>query len=233
MIAIITGGTKGMGRATVMYLAANNYNIALCARKEPEVQKFISELRKQFPSQSFFGMSADLENTRDVNAFADFALQNLNTVDVLVNNAGLFIPGSFLNEKEDTIERHMKVNLFAPYRFAEAIVPGMVSRGEGHIFNICSVASIKPVKTAASYSISKAALLSLTKILREELQDTGVSVTAILPGSTFTSSWAGSDIPPGRLVAAEDIARAIGSCLAMSAGANVDEIIVRPQKGEL
>jgi len=233
MNAIITGATKGMGKALVMYLAANNYNIALCARNGTELQKFISELKEKFPGQQFFGMPADLENISDVGAFADFALQKLDIVDVLINNAGLFLPADLLHEEEDALERQMKVNVYAPHRLAKIVARGMASRGRGHIFNICSIASVRPVGTAASYSISKAALLSLTKILREELQDTGVKVTAILPGSTLTSSWAGSDIPPGRLVDAEDITKAVGSCLSMSAGANVDEIIIRPLKGEL
>ncbi|MEJ7778935.1 MAG: SDR family oxidoreductase [Daejeonella sp.] len=233
MNAIVTGATKGIGRALVMHLAANNYNVALCARNSGEVQDFISELQASYPQLNFYGKAADLENSEDVKAFADFALENLQRVDVLINNAGLFIPSGLMDEEEKCLERQMQVNVYAPHYLSKFFAAHMRMNSDGHIINICSIASVKPLVNSASYSISKAALLSLTKILRDELLRSGIRVTAVLPGATMTDSWAGTSLSADRLIAADDIAKAVITCLSMSTGANVDEIIIRPLKGDL
>ena len=103
----------------------------------------------------------------------------------------------------------------------------------GHIFNICSIAGIQPFVNSGSYCVSKYALLGLTKVLREELMEHHVRVTAILPGATLTNSWSGTDLPKDRFVAPEDVASAVINCLRMTEGANVDEILIRPLKGNI
>ncbi|MEJ7692627.1 SDR family oxidoreductase, partial [Daejeonella sp.] len=162
MNAIVTGGTKGIGRAVVMLLAANNYNVALCARNDSEIQIFRKELSEEYPELSFYGLAADLENQAEVEGFADFVLKNLGTADVLVNNAGLFIPSGLMEEESDALERQMKVNVYTPHFLSKFFVKNMVGDNQGHIFNICSIASLTPLVSCASYSITKTALLSLT-----------------------------------------------------------------------
>jgi short-subunit dehydrogenase len=233
MNAIVTGATKGIGRALVTHLAANNYNVALCARNESDVQIFLNELRETYPQLSFYGRAADMEDEIAVEAFANFALEALGAIHVLINNAGLFIPASLRDEDNDALERQMRVNVYSPHFLSKFFVKNMISHGRGHIFNICSIASIKPITSCASYSISKAALLSLTRLLREELMGAGIKVTAVLPGATLTESWSGTTLPADRFVLADDVAKAVLNCLSMSAGANVDEIIIRPLKGEI
>lgn len=233
MNAIVTGATKGIGSAVVRHLAANNYNVVLCARNQKELDDLLDELRKTHPKLSFYGMKADMEYMSEVKKFADFSIKSLGSVDVLVNNAGLFIPSDLLQEEESSLERQMKVNVYAPHYLSKFIAERMKMKSAGHIFNICSIASINPVISAGSYSISKAALLSLTKILREALMSFGIKVTAILPGATLTDSWSGTTLPSERFVSSDDIASCIINCLQMSAGANVDEVIIRPLKGEI
>lgn len=233
MNAIVTGGTKGIGRAVIMQLAANGYRVSFCSRNESEIQNLLSELEERYPQQHFHGMKADMENMLDVSDFAEFASQSHETIDVLVNNAGLYIPSGLLDEPGDILERQMRVNVYAPHFLSKYFASRMKKQGSGYIFNICSVASMSPVLSAASYSVSKAALLSLSKVLRQELMHSGVKVTAIIPGSTLTDSWSGTDIPEERFILADDIAQSILSCLKMSAGANVEEIIIRPLKGDI
>jgi 3-oxoacyl-[acyl-carrier protein] reductase len=151
----------------------------------------------------------------------------------LINNAGIFIPSQLFDEHDNLLQKQMSINVYAPYLFSKILGKKMIENKSGHIFNICSVASLNPVKNAASYSVTKIALLGLTKALREELMPHHVKVTAILPGSTLTDSWAGTDIPAERFVSAEDVAKAILACLQMSEGANVDELIIRPVLGEI
>jgi 3-oxoacyl-[acyl-carrier protein] reductase len=233
MNAIVTGATKGMGRAIVMELAANNYNITFCARDENQVEAFLDELRKGYPHLLFFGMRADMENSSDVSGFAEFAASNFGQVDVLINNAGLYIPSELMNEDERCLQQQMQVNVFAPHYLSKFFAAKMIDHGRGHIINICSIASLEPVTRAGSYSISKTALLGLTKALREELRPAGVKVTAVLPGSTLTDSWSGTDLPSDWFILSQDIAKSIINCLQMSSGANIDEIIIRPLYGKV
>ncbi|MES3018100.1 MAG: SDR family oxidoreductase [Bacteroidota bacterium] len=233
MNAIVTGATKGIGRALVMHLAANNYNVALCSRNDSEIQIFLNELSDKYPDLSFYGLAADLEKQDEVNTFAQFVLKNLGTANVLVNNAGLFIPSGLMEEADNTLERQMNVNLYTPHFLSKFFVKHLVGDSQGHIFNICSIASVAPMISCASYSVTKAALLSLTKLLREELIPSGIKVTAVLPGATLTDSWSGTSLPSERFVLADDVAKAVLNCLSMSPGANVDEIIIRPLKGEI
>ena len=233
MNAIVTGTTKGIGSAIVRQLAAHNFNIVLCSRNQQELDAQLAELREAYPKLRFYGMKADMENMTDVKEFAKFSLKCLGSADVLVNNAGLYIPSDVLQEEESSLERQMKVNVYAPHYLSKFIAESMKLKSAGHIFNICSIASVKPVINAGSYSISKAALLSLSKVLREALMPFGIKVTAILPGATLTDSWAGTTLPSERFIAPEDVASSIINCLQMSAGANVEEIIIRPLKGEI
>lgn len=233
MNAIVTGATKGMGRAIVMELAANNYNITFCARDENQVQAFLDELRKGYPHLLFFGMRADMEDSSDVSGFAEFAARNFGQADVLINNAGLYIPSELMNEDERCLLRQMQVNVFAPHFLSKFFAAKMIELGRGHIINICSIASLEPVTRAGSYSISKTALLGLTKALREELRPAGVKVTAVLPGSTLTDSWSGTDLPSDWFILSQDIAKSIINCLQMSSGTNIDEIIIRPLYGKV
>lgn len=233
MNAIVTGATKGMGLSIVNHLAANNYNLALCSRSVTDLEKLKSGLVAKYPHLTVIVLAADCGDPEDVRLFAGFVSANFPFVDVLINNAGLFVPGKLMEEAEDVLQKQMQTNVFAPHYLSKYFGRKMQESGKGHIINICSISSIKPTVSAGSYSISKMALLGLTKILRQELMPHGVKVTAVLPGSTLTSSWEGTSIPADRFVDPDDIAKAVISCLSMSPGANVDEIIVRPLRGDL
>ena len=233
MNAIVTGATKGMGLSIAKHLAANNYNLALCARHAEELESLKKELSTQYPHLTIIVLPADCSIPEEVSAFADFVTTHFPFTDVLINNAGLFIPSKLMEEAADLLQKQMQVNVFTPHFLSKFFGSKMQEAGKGHIVNICSISSLKPTVTAGSYSISKVALLGLTKVLRDELMPAGVKVTAVLPGSTLTGSWEGTTIPANRFVDPEDIAKSIIACLSMSAGANVDEIIIRPLKGDL
>jgi short-subunit dehydrogenase len=109
----------------------------------------------------------------------------------------------------------------------------MLSQNKGHIFNMCSVASEKAYPNGGSYSISKFALLGFSKNLREELKPKGIKVTSILPGATWSDSWAGFEGPEERLMQARDVAEVVLAALRMSASAVMEDIVLRPQLGDL
>ena len=233
MNAIVTGATKGMGRAIVMQLAADNYNVAFCARDEEQIKAFLNELNTSYPHLRFYGLRSDMGDSDDVKEFAEFADKNLGFTDVLINNAGLYIPAELMREDAASLERQMQVNVYAPHYLSKFFAGKMITEGRGHIVNICSVASLEPVLSAGSYSISKMALLGLNRVLREELRPAGIKVTAVIPGSTLTDSWSGTSLPSEWFISTDDIARTIMNCLQMSSGANIDEIVIRPVKGNV
>jgi short-subunit dehydrogenase len=233
MNAIITGATKGIGRAVVNELAAIGYNIYACSRNQMELDAMKSEIETKFPSVSVFVFKADLSDQKQTKSFASFVLDSIDSIDVLVNNAGLFIPGAIHEENEGNLELMMKTNLYSAYILTKALLPNMINSAKGHIFNMCSIASVIAYPNGGSYSISKFALLGFSKVLREELKDKGIKVTAIMPGATWSNSWAGVELPPERLMQPEDISMALSAALKMGPSANVEEIIIRPMLGDL
>jgi len=233
MNAVITGATKGMGRAIANKLAKEGFNLVICSRSQQEISSFINDLSQETPDINVYGLQTDCSDADQVRKFAVFVQQHFQCVDVLINNVGVFYPGSILEEAENILPLQLQVNLNTAYMLCRSFAPAMKERRSGHIINICSVAALQPVVAAGSYSVTKAALLSLTKVLREELMPYKVKVTAIHPGSTLTSSWDGTTIPAERFVAADDVADAVLASINMSAGANVDEIVIKPLAGNI
>ena len=140
---------------------------------------------------------------------------------------------AILKDSADSFQKQIDTNLMPAYELYRFFGESMVSVGKGHIFNICSVAAINPIAEAGMYSVTKYALLGLNKVMRLEMQEHGVKVTAIIPGSTLTDSWRGQQVDETKMVKPEDIASAIITILNMSAGANVDEMIIKPAPGQL
>jgi short-subunit dehydrogenase len=231
--AIVTGATKGIGRAITIALAKEGYDIALCSRNNAELQAFKTELEELYKGIKVWVHPTDMGNMEEILQFMAYIKSHWLQVDVLVNNAGSFIPGSIHTEGPDTLEKMLNINLFSAYHITREILPMMIAAQKGYIFNMCSVASIQAYPNGGSYSISKFALLGFSKNLREEMKPHNIKVTAILPGATWSDSWAGFEAPRERLMEAEDIAEAVVSALRMSAGAVVEEIILRPQLGDL
>ena len=226
MNAIITGGTKGIGKAVAIKLAESGYNIAVCARNSEELQVFAKAL--DYTGVKVLTYQADCSIREEVYAFCEAVAQQMTVVDVLVNNVGTFLPGFVLDEPDDQFESQLNLNVMATYYLSKFFGKMMRGQRSGNIFNICSIASKEIVPEAGSYSVTKVALLSLNNVFRGELSKYNVKVTAILPGSTLTSSWEGTDIPAERFVQPEDIADTIYNILKLSSGVNVDEVIIRP-----
>lgn len=233
MNVIITGATKGIGYAIAEQFAAAGYNLIVCARSKEDLEKMEKEFLARFPSVSIYVKVADVGDSNQVKDFGRWILESGFTPDILINNAGYFVPGSIYNEEEGTLQKMMEVNLNCAYHLTRLLLPKMIERKKGHIFNICSIASFQPLANVGSYGISKFALLGFTKHLREEMKPFGIKVTAVLPGATYTSSWEGSGINPDRILDAEDVAKMIFSSSQLSPQAVVEDIILRPQSGDL
>jgi short-subunit dehydrogenase len=233
MNAIITGATKGIGRATAELFAKQGINLAICSRSAADLEDCKNALRTINEQIEIIYMPCDVSKKNEVLAFANFVKSKWSEIDVLINNAGIFLPGEILLEADGHMESQMETNLYSAYHLTRFCMPWILKSKQAHIFNICSVASILAYPNGGSYSISKYALLGFSKVLREELKTRSVKVTSVLPGATWSFSWKGADFPEDRLMQAEDIAIAIGSALQMSPSAVVEEILIRPQLGDL
>lgn len=226
MKALITGATKGIGRAIAIKLWENGYDLVLAARNANELEILRNELLITGRTISVYPV--DFSVKESVYQFLNQADVEAGFIDVLVNNVGTFLPGSMLDEDDETFEKQQNLNVNAGYYSSKFLGKKMRAAGHGHIFNICSVASKAPVKNGGSYSVTKAAMLSLNHVLRQELAPHNVKVTAFLPGSTKTASWEGTTIPDEKFVQPEDIAETLFTILNLSKGVNVDEVLITP-----
>ena len=232
--ALVTGATKGIGKAVVFGLAEKGYNVAFCSRTNSDGVLVLEELKKQYPNQNFFFSECDVRNKTSIDHYINVLLKDFsNQIDVLVNNAGVFFPGSIIEEEEDQLAMMIETNLYSAYHITRIIAPLMIAKKQGAIFNMCSVASLHAYPNGGSYSISKFALHGFSKVLREELKTHNIKVTSVFPGATWSDSWKGVNLPTERLMEPEDIAKLITATLELSHAANVEDIIVRPQLGDL
>ena len=232
-LIVVTGGTKGIGKAIVERFASQGFNIATCARSEADLAVLKELIEHQYPGTEVYTMPADLSKKEETLAFGDFVLGLKMPIEVLVHNTGIFLPGKILEEPEGQFEQMMTTNLYSVYYLTRSLVPAMKEAQHGHLFNMASIASFMGYATGGSYAITKHAQLVLHRVLREELKEHGIRVTAVMPGPVFTASWEGVDIPQERFMKAEDIAEAVWSAYAMSERTVVEEIILRPQLGDL
>lgn len=235
MNIVVTGGSKGFGKSIAEKFAGDQqgHTILLCARNKEKLDEETKRLQGRFQRATIKSMACDLANRGELNEFAKWVLKENGAPDVLVNNAGSFIPGSVYNEPEGALEQLMQVNLYSAYHLTRSLLPKMMERKSGHIFNICSIASLKAYNNGGAYSITKFALAGFSRNLREEMKPHGIKVTAVYPGAAFTDSWAGSGIDPRRMMEAKDIAEMIYAAAHLSPQACVEDIILRPQLGDL
>lgn len=231
-LVVVTGGTKGIGRAIIERFAKENFPIATCARNADDLKNLEKNLKDTYGIPTFT-QAADLSCRTQGQKFADFVHSINLPVAVLVNNAGVFIPGAIYQENTGTLEKMLATNLYSAYDLSRALVGKMIENRSGHIFNICSIASTMAYANGGSYAISKHALYGLSKCLRQEMTEKGVRVTAVLPGATFTDSWSGVELPESRFSSPEDIALMVYAAFSLSPRSVVEEILIRPQLGDL
>ena len=227
MNIIVTGGTKGIGKAIVQKFAADKSNTVLvCARHQND----LDVLKNEIPNVEIF--KCDVSKPNDAKAFAEWCL-GFGVPDVVVNNAGSYLPGNTYDEQDGTLEKMIEVNLYSAYYVTKKLLPAMMENNSGHIFNMSSIAGLQAYEGGGSYSISKFALTGYTKNLRHELKPYGIKVTGVYPGAVYTDSWLGSGVPETRIMESNDIAEMIYAASKLSPQACVEDIVLRPKLGDL
>ena len=235
MNIVITGGSKGLGKAIATTFAADKqgHSIFLCARTKEELEKTGEELKTNFPAIHIYTKTCNVADKKELNEFANWIMSFTDRVDILVNNAGIYLPGSAYGENDGALESLMEINVYSAYHLTRLLLPKMIEAKSGHIFNMCSIASLNAYPNGGAYGISKFALYGFSKNLREEMKPHGIKVTHVLPGAAYTDSWSGSGIDQKRIMEAADIAKMVYAAAQLSPQACVEEIIIRPQLGDL
>lgn len=223
----ISGVSRGIGLALAQRFQQGGYQVVGCARGV----KGLEEAKRVVPGLLTY--TCDLSSKSEVKAMIEKVNAEQGTFDVLVNNGGVFLPGQMHAEEDEIFEQMIATNLFSAYYMSKGFLPGMIEQGKGTVVNMCSIASITAYEHGGAYSVSKFGMYGFSKSLREEMKPKGIRVISVLPGATFTSSWDGMDIPAERMSPAEDIAEMTWSAVALSPRSVVEDIVIRPQLGDL
>jgi NAD(P)-dependent dehydrogenase (short-subunit alcohol dehydrogenase family) len=185
-IALVTGGSRGIGRAAVEALLAAGWKVYLCSRSVRSVETALKALRKKH-GDAVAGRSVDVRRQDEVEAFVADVLEQEGRIDCLVNNAGLGIFGPVETLTGDEWREVIDTNLSGCFYFLHAVAPAMKARGDGWVFNVASLAGRNPFAGGAAYNASKFGLIGLSEAAMLDLRPHGVRVAAILPGSVDTA----------------------------------------------
>jgi short-subunit dehydrogenase len=154
MLVVITGASQGIGYAVAEAFAAEGHSLCICSKTAARLKEATESLVKKFPKATIHSMQADLAKPDDCKTFGTWCL-SFGTPSILINNAGFFLPGNLMEEEQGILESQIAANLYSAYHTSRAITPAMIKVGSGHVFNICSIASLQAYTHGGSYSISK------------------------------------------------------------------------------
>jgi short-subunit dehydrogenase len=230
---VITGASQGIGEAIAVAWAREfpKSRLSLVARNEINLERVASECRASGAIARVF--PCDLRDASQVVVTCAEINRVAGIPTVLVNNAGIFAPGGMAETTLDIFEEQIRLNLTSAFQVTSLFLPGMIGAGGGHLFFMGSVASIQAYPGSVSYGTAKHGLLGLARAIREESYDQGIRVTTLLPGATLTPSWREAPLPEDRFMPPEDIADALISAYRLSDRTVVEEILLRPQKGDI
>lgn len=232
-LLVVSGGTKGIGRAIAERFAVAGFDICTCARNKENLREMKLEMEEKYQGIAVDIFPADLSESSQVKDFVRHIEGKKRRVDVLINNAGLFLPGSIHDEPEGNLDYLLRANLMSAYHLTRGVITRMKEEQKGHIFFISSTAGLMAYSNGGSYSVTKHAMTGLAKAIREEMKQHGVRVTTLFPGAVYTASWEGANLPEERFMKSEDIAELVYNAWMLSARTVVEEILVRPQLGDL
>lgn len=211
---LVTGGSRGIGKAIVKEFARNNYNVILNYNKSYEAAKAVED---EFKNVKIF--RADVSNPKEVQRMISFANEQFGQIDILVNNAGIGCSGLFQDISYEEWQNVFNVNVNGVFNLTKQIIPEMISKHSGKIINVSSIWGIVGASCEVAYSASKAAIIGFTKALAKEVGPSGITVNAVAPGIVMTDMVSNysleefddirNQIPLGEIGTTEDIANAV------------------------
>jgi NADP-dependent 3-hydroxy acid dehydrogenase YdfG len=232
-VVVITGASQGIGAAIARAFSAElpGVKLALVARNRANLASVARACARLGAKAEAF--PCDVSDEAAVCEMEGAVRRRFGAVDVLVNNAGRYFGAPFLGTSAADFDRTLAANLRSLFLVTKAFAPGMIRRRRGDIFNMGSIAGLIAYPGGAAYTAAKFAVAGLSKAMRAEFKDKGVRVCCVHPGATVSPSWKGSGVPPMRMMPAEDVARAFIAAHRMSRRTVVEEIVLRPQLGDL
>lgn len=231
MHVVVTGASQGIGAAIARAFAGPGRTLSLVARNETNLEKVAQACREAGAEARWH--AGDVTWDDQVEAMADAILESAGPPSVLVNNAGKFRPSAVIEMDGALLRKQLEENIVSAHLVTQAFLPAMIEAGEGHLFFLGSVASLQAYPASAGYCAAKHGLLGYARCVRQETREHGLRVTTVLPGATLTPSWSGVEIPEQRFMPAEDVARAIVDCTALGPRTVVEELLLRPQPGDV
>ena len=227
--ALITGASKGIGLAVAQRFAPELSDLHLAARGAEGLQEAAEALAR--PGLNVHLHPVDLTKEEGVHSLAQGVLSATPKLDVLVNNAGLYLPGSLLGDGRSNLRYMIELNLLSHYDLINALDPAFSSGA--YIFEMSSVAAKKMFLGKPGYSISKHAQGAMIEALRHEMRPRGVRVTSVMPGPTWSHSWEGATFPKDRLLDAAHVAEAMFAAWQLPHEAVMEELVIRPFEGDI
>ena len=232
MIAVVTGASQGIGRAIAeAFTERDGAQVALVARSDAKLES-VAEACRENGGEALV-VPTDVTDDQAVVEMAETVRDEWGVPDVLVNNAGMFTYAPIDELTLDGFREQIDVNLTGTFAVTEAFLPAMRERGHGHLFYMGSVASIKAYPGNAGYCAAKHGVRGLARVVREETKDEGLRVTTVIPGATYTPTWDGVDLPEERFMPPEDVARAVVDAYHLSDRTVMEELLLRPQEGDV
>jgi len=232
-LILITGASQGIGAAIAHVFAGQipGVRLALVARSEKNLQRVARACLQAGATVEIF--PCDVTDEGAVAAMARAVHKHFGPVDALINNAGTFTMAPFAQTTVAAFDRQIAVNLRSPFLVTQAFLPAMLQRKRGSIFFMSSIAGRGAYPNAAAYCAAKFGVTGLSKVMRAELKTKGVRVCCVYPGATWSPSWSGSGVAEERMMPAEDVARAFLDVYRLTRKTVVEEIVLRPQLGDL
>jgi NAD(P)-dependent dehydrogenase (short-subunit alcohol dehydrogenase family) len=225
-VALVTGGSRGIGRAIAMKLAELGAEVAICGRDSEKLRATADAL--QGLTKRVFWQTADVTRADEVGKFVSATETKLGPIGILINNAGIGLFGPAHEKSEEEWDRVLTTNLKSVFLVSRAVVPSMIRQGGGDIINISSLAGRNTFAGGGLYCASKWGVQGLSGCMAEDLRDQGIRVSLICPGSVATEFSGRGIKDAGKALQPEDVAHAVGAVVTQRQGSFMSEIHVRP-----
>jgi NADP-dependent 3-hydroxy acid dehydrogenase YdfG len=232
-VVLITGASQGIGAAIAKTFAqeVHGVRLALVARNAKNLRAVAKACSRLGADADVF--PCDVTDARAVDAMAVAVKKRFGAVEVLINNAGGFVPRRFLETSVAEFDAMVSANLRSAFLVSKAVVPAMLKRGGGDVFFMSSIAGLGAYPGSAAYCAAKFGVTGLAKVLRAETKGAGLRVCCVCPGATWSPSWRGAGVKEKRLMPAEDVARAFLDVYRLTRRTVVEEIVLRPAAGDV
>ncbi len=232
-VVLITGASQGIGAAIARVFSEEirGVRLALVARNETNLRAVARRCAKLGATAEIF--PCDLSDEASVAALATSVRKRFGVVDVLINNAGKFTGAPFVSMSVAEFDDLIATNLRSAFLVTRAFVPAMMNRRRGDVFFMSSIAGQQAYPNGVGYSAAKFGVAGLAQVLRAETMTQGIRVCCVYPGATWSPSWAKSGVTAERIMPAADVARAFLDVYRLSRATVVEEIVLRPQLGDV